>query len=335
MSADIEQDDVAMFAEAAWHGLGDIKHRLLTADDLEGLFARKDVTSEPVYVCTNSGDMGLPFWEAEYVEVSDKAGLTTSDGHVVAINSDRYGAIQASTLEEAACRLLTEYPDLVAGAEAAVTMGHGRKVAITLRLVDEITIPGYSAIRNLFTLADSRDGSSAGVGGQGLGVVVCANTFAAYVTGKRFQVKQLHRGIADELFDNALHGLIDQFDAQGEIAEAIDRLCNQPINDEMWTNASPRAQFHNLIVDLTGERPEEAGRGQTMWDRRHDEIMQRWNGDDIASVKSSKWGALMSIQGYEQHVAGARKVDRRVRHFDRITFGRLPLTSKAMELMGV
>ena len=62
-------------------------------------------------------------------------------------------------------------------------------------------------------------------------------------------------------------------------------------------------------------------------------MYERWNGADIAPIKGSVWGALMAVQGYEQHVQAVRKVDRRVRHLDNVLFGKLPLTSKAFGMV--
>jgi phage/plasmid-like protein (TIGR03299 family) len=319
MSADIYEDDVAMFAEPAWHGLGQVFYRLLTADDLNGAFAHKTVEPCKTYAADETAEFDDDAFGPRYIEIPNKTTLVTADGHPVGVNSDKYGAVQPTVLEEAACRLLVEYPDLVAGCEAAVTIGHGTKQAITLRLVDQIVIEGYSTITSLLSLANAHDGTGAAKFGQVQGVTVCGNTYAMYIAGGGdFVVQTRHTANAEEIYAQAVNNLINQMEAQGEIAATIERLCDTTLDS-----------FHDFVIDLTGDKPDVEGRALTNWEKRRDGLYERWNGEDIAPIKGSVWSALMAVQGYEQHVQSVRKVDRRVRHLDNVLFGRMPLTEKA------
>jgi hypothetical protein len=318
------EDDAAMFKSAAWWRGGVVLGRYLTADDIDGLFDHKDVTRVPTYV-------NVPFHDGislrdNFVEIEGKHTQLTADGFPVGVNGARYSGLQASTLTDTAARLLREYPDLVKGGVAAVTIGHGTKLAITLELEGTISIPGYSDMTRYLSLADSRDGQTSAVFGDSLGVTVCENTFAAYVLGKQFAVKVRHTGDPDTYYKQAVQRLMDQVESQGDVAAAVERLANEAYTAD---------DFSTLVTELIGKRPEEEGRGRTMWDKARDGLWERHRGDDIAPLRFTKLGALMAVQGYEQHVKNVRGADRQVRHFNNVVFAKQPLTTKASELLVV
>ena len=59
--------------------------------------------------------------------------------------------------------------------------------------------------------------------------------------------------------------------------------------------------------------------------------------EDIASVRNTKWGALMAVQAWEQKDKSVKGVnstmERARRHDANVMFGKLPMTEKAAKIL--
>jgi len=123
-----------------------------------------------------------------------------------------------------------------------------------------------------------------------------------------------------------LEWAIDSFVEAAQTQQHIDAQVEQLIND-VYT----QQDFRFLTSDILGERPEDEGRSQTSYDKVFDSISSRYWSDDLdGGVRETKWGALMAVQGYEQHVQQVRGGTKEGRHLDRLLFGSMPLAEKAI-----
>ena len=77
---------------------------------------------------------------------------------------------------------------------------------------------------------------------------------------------------------------------------------------------------------------------QTRWANTRRTLNKRFHEDqDISGVRSTKWGALMAVQAWEQKdksVKGVNSsIERDRRHQANVMFGKLPMTEKAAKIL--
>lgn len=314
----IEKQDLAVYRKEAWHGLGVVVGRLLTVEDINTFIQPHwpIIEHRETWVHANDGTLVPGSGRQVYNVTADKPLQQMGNRHTI---------MPFSVLGDTAIRFIEE--GLSEGVESAGTLMDGRKAYVTLK-VDEIEIPGYSNMYVLFVLTDVVDGTGAATGGGVIGVIVCWNTFQAYRLSKSFgRAWSIRHTSSMELnWDDAVTAFIEQQKQAKEIRQAVEQLIN-----ESYTTAD----FNQLVKGLLGDRPDDTGRARTMWQNRHDGLWTRYQGDDIAPLRDTKWGALMAVQGYEQHVAPVRGASREERHADKLMFGTQSLTDKAINLLAV
>lgn len=314
MSHEIQEYDLAIYAQKPWHNRGVVLGDLLTVDDINRLVQPfwPIIAHRDNWAYDNRGvltpGVGRQVWN------------TTSNTPLQAV-SNRHAIMPYTVLGDTAIRLMES--GLAEGVESAGTLQNGRKAYITLR-TSEIKIEGYSRVYTLFSLTDVVDGSGAAAGGGVLNVIVCLNTFKAYRLSKSFGKAWSipHRGEMELSWDAAVTAFTEHQLQAKEISQAIEQLINETYKEADW---------NGLVRQLAGPIPE-SKIGRTLRRKRIDGLHARYMGDDIAPLRETKWGALMAVQGYEQHESPARG-DRSVRHDDRVMFGREPMTDKAMNIL--
>jgi phage/plasmid-like protein (TIGR03299 family) len=231
-------------------------------------------------------------------------------------------------------RGITQYDEMDAAVEKLIeqgfspgvaskgTLNHGRKAYVTLEMGEPLDIEGYSKIHKYFTLTDAHDGTIAASGRPTLGVVVCANTFAAYILGVKASWSVKHTRNASSYLEWAIDSFVEAAKLQQHLDAQVERLINE---------SYAVGDFSQLTGNLLGTRPEDEGRSQTSWDKTFSNIIARYWHDDLdGGIRETKWGALMAVQGYEQHVQQVRGGSKEGRHLDRLLFGSMPLTEKAI-----
>lgn len=211
---------------------------------------------------------------------------------------------------------------------SAGTLDGGRRAYCTMEIGNPIDVAGYSKIEKFFTIADAHDGTSVAKGVSTAGAVVCNNTFQAYVIGAPKAWAIGHTRNAEAYLDDAVKAFTEALEQQFLIDEAVERLLNETYYESQFQR--------ELLPQLIGTRPEEEGRARTNWIKTHDLMTDRYWGDDLAGgARSTKWGALMAVQGYEQHEQPVRgkTSSAQARHLDRLFFGNQPLTTKAAQIL--
>ena len=315
MSAGIEENDMVILANQAWHKLGTVLGHPLTWEDYQSHPWMFEPVKAGTYVQTPLGMMPMA---TEAI-----------------IRSDDYQVLNPSVTGRRALTLPTESVDyaveaflsagLASHVETKGTVEGGKKLFVTLKLAQEIDL-GYTILKPFFTLFDSHDGSTCAGGRLTGGLVVCANTFAAHILVKDEQAgwKFPHLTNVQDYYQTAVRAITEASEAVPAVKRSIEALANTPVSDADWSA---------LVGQLIGDRPEDKGRGQTMYDTRRAAICSRRNGSDIAPVRATAWGSLMAVQGYEQHDQPARGTSQQARHLGRLNFGRLPMTEQAVEIL--
>jgi len=324
MAANITNNDILMFEDQAWHRKGLVFDRLMQWDDI-AFVELPQVEARPMYTYNNDG---IPI-----LTVNERIALvdtTLNGGHVVGTASPSYGIVQFERVREAVEAFIAT--GMIEGIASFLTIGDRRRMACGLKLKGELEFKGYSTVHQYLNIGTSHDGTCGFVGANALGIPVCANTMQTNLLGlpKMFSVRHTTNG--DAYVVDAIREVEAAMELQVEINATIERLIDQSYTE---------AQFNKLTDQLfqygTGvKRPipsiTDEGRSRTIYDNFTAGMTSRYNGADIAPIQHTKFGALMAIQGYEQHVAGGTK-DKEARHLDRLFFGKQPLSEYAANIL--
>lgn len=324
MAANITNDDILLFESEAWHRQGVVLNRLIQWEDIEGLVLPVAERRPLFYV----GDDG------ELVEYTDRQVLVDVNykSHVLGDVKPSYGIVQFERIRETAQAFLQT--GMVDGLASFLTIDGRRKAATSIKLNGEFELKGYSKVEPYINVGTSHDGSSSFIAAMAHRIVVCANTFQANLLSKPKVWSVRHTRNGDIYAGEAIKVVEDALKLQVEIRNAVEKLINEPFTE---------ADFDKLADDIFrhghgGNRPipseSEDSRARSIYENFRLGIDGRYRGADIAPVQDTKWGALMAVQGYEQHVANGTK-DRQGRHLDRLYFGRLPLSEYAARKLGV
>lgn len=320
MSAQIFENDIAEYAVTAWHRLGHVHGDVfMTPVNPWPEFERTDV-----YV-KRSNPFSLDY--PDYVQIPEvSAVVRTDDGTVVNPSvTKRFGIPDYSWMDEFAQAAKSE--GLIEGYVSRGTLGHGSRAYASFLIGEPFDLGGGDLIKNMLTCFDGVDGSTGGGCKNTVERVVCANTWAAYLTKAPVMFSERHTSNYQGRIDMAWRGLLEVHAQQAELGSAI----------EQWANdLYAEHQFMELTKQLLGKRPEDKGRAQTMWDNKRQGLIGRyWNDDLDSGLRTTRLGALMAVQGYEQWSAPVRGAEREARHLDNLIFGEQKLTAKAAQLLAV
>lgn len=226
--------------------------------------------------------------DANGSEVPDIALSAVGTRYVVSNYYDYFSSI-ASTLTEQGCKV-----------ETVGTLGNGAKGFMSVSLpegIGNIDLGGTEQGGTVLNFGDSCDGSCSQRGALAFGRIVCENFFSTELLGMPALWKIQHRTNAAEYATAALATLESAVAKAQGVSETIDRLVNSPFSE---------SEFRAMVAAVQGERPEDTGTGQTVYDAKFTAIMERYNADDVSDVRSTRWGALQAVQGWSQHSRGTR-----------------------------
>lgn len=314
MSAEIYDNDLAVYARQAWHQKGTVIGQPLDWNTYRQHVAWPQVSRMPLYV--PAGLFG------NFVPIEGRDAIVNQDGDVLNVGiTGRRAVIQYDHMDDAVEAMLGT--GLATGVVSAGTLGHGAKAYVTLEFGEPIDIPGYSQVNRWFTLADAHDGSIAASGRSTIGVVVCANTFQSNLIGTPAAWSIRHTANAEAYIAQAVAAFISAAMEQRNIERAVEQLINESYVE---------SEFMSLTRRLMPMPNDDRGRTKVM--KRRSSLFQRYNQHDLHGIRDTKWGALMAVQGWEQHEAPVNTgTSRQGRHIDRLISGKMPLSEKASKLL--
>ena len=267
-----------------------------TVDDSQILdFALQDA-------CIDLQDAGYLVLHPDAI-IEDHKGVACGNNPPHYFPTDKYTIVQneelvdlAGTLQEAAqVERGVSLPILSTG-----TLRDRRLAFVSLGIPDDDALDGLPARGYSMNLGTSHDGTTALVGCLAPYIIVCANTFRASLLSTAPQeVRIKHTANVRDNLTVARRVLRDMVGAATETDAAIARLLDTP---------APATVFLNETVDQVAaqaygkDKPTEDGRSLTVWENRHDAIVDEYYSSHVpAEHRGTAWGALMALQGYEQH----------------------------------
>jgi phage/plasmid-like protein (TIGR03299 family) len=170
-----------------------------------------------------------------------------------------------------------------------------RRLAFTsLGIPDTPALDGLPERGHALNLGTSHDGTLALSGALATSIVVCGNTFRTNLLRKPKTFKVRHTAGSELRLLEARQILRDMVSATSEVDEQIRRLLETPIE------AIELAL--RVIPAVFGEAPVEEGKALTFHENKVSGFYDEYYSDHVPSdVRSTAWGALMAVQGWEQH----------------------------------
>jgi phage/plasmid-like protein (TIGR03299 family) len=172
------------------------------------------------------------------------------------------------------------------------------------------------AIRPHLLAVTSLDGSIATTYKRALTRVVCDNTLSGAIaeqTSQMVRVKHTRNSLSrlDVLTSRDALGIV--YEMGDAFGKAIEELCSRTVTDAQWT------RFLELHL---GERPDDQGRTQTLYDTKRDRLQELYRTDPrVAPWSGTSWGVLQAVNTYAHHDAAVRNMPRPLRNMARAVGG--------------
>lgn len=323
----------ALYAVTPWHKLGNVGH--IHWEKAREAFDWCEVERTPILIEHHGIEEIL-----EGRNVLKMVNYPFAHAEV----SDKYKIVQHRFMADDLTGLLID-TGLVESIESVGTYDNGGVGYVSLKFKDEINIPGWSKVESMFNIGNGHDKHVPLIATQSATAVVCANTFKWNVLDKNAIFKFKKMGDPQGMMQEAVTELCAGYERHKEYAAQIERMANQEFVDEQW---------NSLVVKLIGDRPtfnpEAPGfvsknssvqgwsNRHTRWVNNKTDLNNRFfMDDDIAGIRSTRWGALMAVQAWEQKDKSVKGVkssrERTRRHQANVMFGKLPMTEKAAKIL--
>jgi phage/plasmid-like protein (TIGR03299 family) len=204
---------------------------------------------------------------------------------------------------------ILDVPEL--GVGSAGLLKKGAVAWVQIELDEELAGPGGIAHKPFFTSVTAMDGSMSTTYQKGTRLVVCDNTLSGALAENTDRVKIRHTsGSLARIGDirqrlNILYQMGDDMNAE------LDELLKTPVSEREW-NAFLEG---HLTATFRGPRPFEAGRGQTNWDNRRDELTTLYKSDPrVSPWTGTAFGVVQAVNTHAHHIQPARGVSQAERN---------------------
>ena len=258
--------------------------------------------------------LGVGGWSVQTVPLADARTNppTLIDGHVGIACGDQpphyfptkaYGVLQNEELvdlagvfrEAARIERGVDLPILSAG-----TLRDRRMAFVSVGVPDDAALDGLPARSHALNLGTSHDGTCALVGCLASYIVVCANTFRASLLGTAAQEISVRHTQGIEDLSEARTILRNMIGAASLTDAAIARLLDVEYNaGDLWHDLAGQV-FPKVYAEPDDEQGWTAA--HTKQEKRLEAIQDVYYSDLVpGDTRQTAWGALMAVQGWEQH----------------------------------
>lgn len=165
---------------------------------------------------------------------------------------------------------------------------------VQVEVPETITTPEGVAFRPTLLAATSYDGSLSTTYGRKVQLVVCDNTLSAALSEGGQQLKVKHTRNSELRISDAREALAIVHTMADDFAAEVARLTAVPVSENAFQK----------ILDAVIPRPDEAGRSQSIADRKRDEIIHLYRADErCAPWSGTAFGVLQTFNTWQHHVA--------------------------------
>jgi len=303
-----------------WHGIGTVIDEAYTNGSRALELARLDWDVRKGVLIDGETFEPIPsrhLLKADFADGSSATIGVGDDGQgVPQVVSDTYEIIQNDVLAETVDALNLNV-------QTAGSMHDGRLVWMLadLGVSDRFDGTGEDLHRWLLMTTSHGDGPFRI---HGVNVrVVCQNTLTAALKGGQLMHTIRHTTSAAERIAEAQEALLETYAAFDEMDEAIAALLDQPYGTEQMRREMMPAVFGAMPQ---GDDVSDAVKRNAA--ERRQQVGKIWRSD---TVQANKWGAVMAVNEYEQHVQGTPSFARTAQ---KAVDNDFPLTRKALAVVG-
>lgn len=249
------------------------------------------------------------------------AGVRSTDGAILGVNSKQFHQFQPHDLATLGDAILKIRPDAYYSAGGSSKDERTQFLVVTLNEEPVDTVDGkYN--RNIL-LANGTNGNCM-LTGTGFNFrFSCMNQFRMLMAGGAQLFKLGHSWSAAQAFPTAIKALQDATREFDEMDRQIEILLNTPLL------SSPM----KMLADSVGDRPDKAGRAQTHFDTRFEQIVSEYTASHNAGAFGSAWGLVMAAQAVDEHASKCASGGRDVQRTMRVLANNYPMTERALALV--
>lgn len=316
----------ALYAVTPWHKLGNVGH--INWESARNAFDWCEVQRHPIHI--EHDEIGVIL---EGRDVLKMVNYPFAHAEI----SPKYKIVQHRFMIDDLTGMLID-TGLVESIESVGTYNNGAVGYVSLKFKDEINIPGWSKVESIFNIGNGHDRKVPLIATQSATATVCANTFKWNILDKNAIFKFKKMGDPQGMMQEAVEQLCKGYERHTQYAAQIERMANQDFVDDQWDK---------LVLQLIGEIPRMGEKSLTVqgyyntltrWSNTKADLNNRFYLDeDIKGIRSTKWGALMAVQAWEQKDKPLKGIknsrDRTRRHQANVMFGKLPVTEKAAKIL--
>lgn len=186
---------------------------------------------------------------------------------------------------------------------------------------------GGDEIATTVLLHKRNDGTGAIKGFPNFERIFCANQINCLAKGTIPVITVRHTRHADPYVAQTAERLLGiTHDWTLEIAATAADLQRTPMTVRHYAD--------KFVPGVLGDRPDDEGRSQTIYDRQFDELVAAWN-SPVHADGDNAWRAINAVTEFEQHhrlIPNERNEERLARA---VLNNRQPLTARALHLLGV
>lgn len=323
-----------------WHGIGTVIDEAYTSGQRALELARLDwdvrkgvlidgETFEPIdkrfvlkadVAVRDAAGQVVREWDAESREMRPAleavtVGVDSNGAGTPQIVSDTYEIIQNSALAETVDALSLNV-------QTAGTMYNGRLVWMLADLGESARFDGSGEDMHRWLLLTTDHGNGP-FRIHGVNVrVVCENTLSAAVSGGDMLHTIRHTSSAEERIADAREALTETYTAFDEFDAAVQKLIDQPYSTEQM-----RREMMPAVFGPMPHGPDASDRKRQAAATKRKAIGDIWRSD---TVQANKWGAVMAVNEYEQHIQGTPSFSRTA---TKAVENDWPLTRKALAVV--
>lgn len=202
------------------------------------------------------------------------------------------------------------------GVGSAGLLRNGAQAWVSVEVPETVDVPSVGEkIRPSLLAYTSLDGSLATTYKRHIIRVVCDNALGSAIGEKSTKVKVKHTsgslGKLDVVTARDALGII--FQTAENYAKEIEALAATTVTDSQW---------REFLDAHMGPRPEDEGRGRTMYDNKRSGLVELYRTDPrVAPWSGTAWGVIQAVNTYEQHLATVKSTLRPIRIMDKTLRG--------------
>lgn len=289
----------ASHSEKAWHGLGQIVDKAMTASEAIQL-ANLDyqVGKTTIHAAIAGAPVTVDSME-HMVKIEDKFATYRSDTNLpLGIVGSRYEIVQN---KDAFAFFDSIIDNGEAVFETAGVLGNGERIFVTAKLPEDMLVAGEPCDKYII-LTNSHDGTSSIIAGFTTVRIVCNNTLQAALKGLTNKVLIEHRTGAKERLSEAYKVMNIASKYMTEVNEVFNQMARTPITDE---------QLQKYIIDVMQpeykalKSQEESEKISTRFKNQvtsiYDFAMSHPT-QQTDAARGTVWGAYNSISGYYNYI---------------------------------